>query len=142
MKKLWGFSGYSYPGAPYDLLSTPDAPLRFVEGPYDVLTPKDVCFFGIPSLSKISKFFKEHYFILVPDGDLWTDQARFRILKALVDQLIKKDYGLLGIQFIPKAQDPDEASGRFIPVQFFKEKLWQSESISSRAQRALASLLS
>jgi hypothetical protein len=143
MKRLIGFSGVNWVGAPESLISTPENPLRFVEGPYDVLHSDNVCFFGIPSLMKIRCFFQEHYFVLVPDGDLWTQQYRFSILKATIESLIRLNYGFLGVEFLPRVMDPDQVKQeevKFIPAEFFKEKLWHKTSLSSKAQQVLASL--
>jgi hypothetical protein len=141
MKRLVGFSGVNWAGAPEPLLSFPDQPLRFVEGPYDVLYPDNVCFFGIPSLVKIKRFFREHFFVLVPDGDLWTSQVRFKILQSLIENLIKENLGFVGVEFLPKVMDPDESPDvKFIPTEFFKEKLWRNTSLSLKAQQVLASL--
>lgn len=138
-KRLWGFSGFNWMNAPTPLTSTPDNPLYFVEGPYDVRKPQDVCFFGIPSYTKINQFFKEHFFVIAPDGDLWTQQNRFVILKGLIDRLIHQNIGLMGVLFLPKATDPDEAkNAKLIPTDFFKRKLWSSISLSSKAQLELA----
>lgn len=138
IKRLWGFSGMNWSTAPAPLVSSPEKPLYFVEGPYDVQGSNEVCFFGIPSIRKIYTFYREHYFILRLDGDLWTDQARFSILRALIQTLIKDNYGFLGADFLAKAKDPDQSNSKFIPAEFFKEKIWKNASLSLKAQQALA----
>lgn len=142
MKKLWGFSGTCWYHAPVPQISSVENPLRFVEGPYDVLSPQDVCFFGIPNITKITQFYKEHYFVLVPDGDLWTAPAKFAILQSLIDQLIQKNFGFLGVEFLPQNLDPDSGHGKFISSEFFKDRLWKKQSLSSKAQQVLARALS
>jgi len=141
MKKLWGFSGFNWANAPSPLISSEDNPLHFVEGPYDVQDDRTVCFFGIPSYQKINQFFKEHFFILKPDGDIWTQPGRFGIFKSILQRIIEANIGLMGVEFLPKGADPDEGyTPKFIPVDFFKRQLWQNTSSSLKVQQELARL--
>lgn len=135
-KRMEGLSGINWVGAPEQpLLSSPSRPLRIVEGPYDVLTPNAVAFFGMFSFGKMEQFFRGHYFILVPDGDVWTDVTRRDIFRRSVQKILRAKMNLMGIEFLPGAKDPDEAESVFIPIDKVKETLCAKPSTSSTGRR-------
>ena len=93
-----GFSGDQ-------LLSSPDDPIRIVEGPYDVLSSRDVCVFGLPSKASVVDLVG-HYAILCPDGDVWGDRSkRDTVMGALVSH---KAPTWVSVEVLDSDKDPDE----------------------------------
>lgn len=96
---------WSYPG---QLISTPEQPLRIVEGPYDVLYPEDVCTFGLIS-AKVLMELSGHYLVLCPDGDVWVKPDLFKVTVRSIDLLLRdKTKYLMGIEYLADGKDPDE----------------------------------
>lgn len=86
------------------LLSSPTSPLRLVEGPYDVLSERDVCTFGLPARSHL-KALRGHTIVLCPDGDVWPDHAK----RSTILRLLNNEHAeILGVEFLPDGMDPDE----------------------------------
>ncbi len=122
-KLTLGDPGFSWPNASnFPLLSTPLDPITIVEGPYDVVEPRDVCLYGYPSYSRL-KILKGHFIILCPDGDTWDSSGDTNLLSRFV-QLVSLmmnslNLYLMGIIYIPGGKDPDELEGNrmdhFIP---------------------------
>lgn len=89
--------------------SSPEDPIRLVEGPYDVIGKRDVCVFGSISVKHLRKL-KGQVVILCPDGDIWHDDAkRFSFLRCLKPQY----YGgfgasVAGVEVLPNHRDPAE----------------------------------
>lgn len=105
----YGDHGYGWV-SPGPLLSSPDEPLRLVEGPYDVLEPCDVCFFGLLSSTHIHEL-TGHYLILCPDGDVWQKKALLRKMVRTIRTLLLAPYKapvLIGVEYLPDGKDPDE----------------------------------
>lgn len=103
---LFGETGLGYVGN--HLKSSPDRPLRLVEGPYDVLSSQDVCCFGFIRRSQIN-LLKGHVLLLCPDGDVWEDQQlRERMTKILTWSLNANSLHVVGLEMIPDGLDPDE----------------------------------
>lgn len=139
--RIYGQSGLSWRGAPGSLSSDEDHPLRLVEGPYDVLTGNDVCFFGFFPQRKLS-WLKGHSFYLVPDGDAWLKPNLTAVLLKRIDYCIDQHLGILGVIYLPQGADPDDQLPEdIIPIRYFKRKLWKKRSSSSKARQALANLL-
>lgn len=123
-KKILGFSGMAWPQNPTPFISSPENPLRLVEGPYDVVRPQDVCMFGLFNPKLILHQLKHHYFILSPDGDVWTDPRRKRAFFSSLTQIIKNNMNLMGVEYNLINRDPDEKiSSDLIPVSFLKERI-------------------
>ncbi len=111
-KHTVGIKGIAWIDTPRPLTSTPSDPLTLVEGPYDVVKPRDVCLSGFFN-SEALRQLKGQLFYLCPDGDIWTNQELFigfynRVIKILRSNL----YSVLGIIFLPGNKDPDESSER------------------------------
>lgn len=117
-QKLFGWKGE-------DLYSTETSPLRIVEGPYDVLSDRDVCVFGLPRV-KLLRSLKGHYAILCPDGDVWVDYTKLRvILRCLMDTTGPK---YLGAEYLPDGKDPDDVpyhQRKFIPIKQVRNR-WRT----------------
>jgi len=104
-RRIYGKRGLGYRNY---LVSSVSHPLIIVEGPYDVLYDDEVCMFGLPSPASL-QMLKGQFIILCPDGDLWIEPAKTKILVSIVRRIIKmKDPILLGVQVIPGGLDPDE----------------------------------
>jgi len=107
----YGDKGIAWPNADLsDLESSYNAPVRVVEGPYDVLDTTYACVFGMITKGPLEKFLG-HQVILVPDGDIWTEPLNLAIFKKLLFQIaygwVKGPF-VLGVEVIPKGLDPDE----------------------------------
>ena len=104
-RRIYGKRGLGYRDV---LVSSPQKPLIIVEGPYDVLYDDEICLFGLPSPGAL-KMLKGQYIILCPDGDLWVEPEKTKILISIVKRIVKmKDPILVGVQMIPGGLDPDE----------------------------------
>jgi len=137
---FYGDSGISWVGAPTGLRSDPTSPLRLVEGPYDVVTDRDVCLFGYLGQKKLG-WMKGHNFYLVPDGDVWIKPDLTRLLLSKVEYCIRNSLGLMGVIFLKANADPDDLpEEEIIPIRYFRRKLWIKRSSSSKARLALANL--
>ena len=101
-RKVMGRKFFGYRG---DLESSPDDPLRVVEGPYDCLTPRDVCVFGLPSVN-VLRGLQGHFVILCPDGDVWPDWTK---RKTILDALsMEGGPTFVGVEVLRDGEDPDE----------------------------------
>ena len=119
----YGDKGISWPLADLlSLVSTYNAPVRVVEGPYDVVGENYACVFGMITKGPLEKFLG-HQVILVPDGDIWTEPLNLAIFKKLLFQIA---YGWVkgpfvkGVEIIPDGLDPDECpieDRKFVTVQ-------------------------
>jgi hypothetical protein len=119
--------GHGIAWAGKKLISTSDSPLRLVEGPYDVLYPKDVAAFGIISAFRNLKYLRGHYIILCPDGDIWTKPELFTSFKKFIHDYMRRPRiaEIVGIEYIPDGKDPDEVPAedrQFISVAKFIDK--------------------
>jgi hypothetical protein len=116
--------------------SSPQRPLRIVEGPYDVLEVNDVCVFGSITDQTLLDL-RTHFLILTPDGDVWLDKKkRFKFLKLLVDPRILISDAIMGIEYLPDGLDPDEVLPEergFIPRGDFSQVF--SLAIKDRRER-------
>ncbi len=109
-----GHRGLGYPGT-RNLL--PEPFVRLVEGPYDVVTPNDVCTFGFPNVRQL-KLIKSYPVILCPDGDVWTLRERFNTYFKGFDYRIPI-CTTLAIEVLSGDKDPDEVAvvdRRLVPV--------------------------
>jgi len=86
------------------LLSSPDRPLRIVEGPYDVLSDSDVCTYGLPTKNQLKRL-KGHYLIICPDGDVWPDPGK---RAAMLNLLRVEGPTILGFEVLDDGMDPDD----------------------------------
>lgn len=86
------------------LTSSEANPLRLVEGPYDVLSDRDICTYGLPSKNQLKRL-KGHYIILCPDGDVWPDPGK---RKAMLNLLTVPGPQILGFEVLGADEDPDE----------------------------------
>ncbi|MBW2559280.1 MAG: hypothetical protein JRE40_00345 [Deltaproteobacteria bacterium] len=107
----YGDKGISWSDASIlNLESSHNAPVRVVEGPYDVLDTSYACVFGMITKGPLEKFLG-HQVILVPDGDIWTEPLNLAIFKKLLFQIaygwVKGPF-VLGVEVIPQGLDPDE----------------------------------
>jgi len=91
--------GFGYEG--YSLFDYQN-PVRIVEGPYDVIYPKDACTFGIPRSQQIRQL-QFQSVIICPDGDVWN---RIDLLRAWL--LPWKNALVVGVERLPINKDPDE----------------------------------
>ena len=121
--------GWAGPGC---LISSPEKPIRIVEGPYDVLTYQEACVFGLIS-AKVLDDLAGHFIILCPDGDVWKDEKLLGVTLRTIERLVSntKLY-LLGIEYIPDGLDPDQVPPNdrlFIPrSEMFR---WVSQALPS-----------
>lgn len=123
-KKILGFTGFAWPENPKPILSDASAPLRLVEGPYDVKHPQDVCTFGLFNPKLIASQLKHHYFILSPDGDVWTSPSRKRAFFSALTSIIKSKLNLVGVEFHEANQDPDDRDAQtLIPLKYLQERI-------------------
>lgn len=134
-KTITGKRGIGFAGD--ELVSSPEAPIRIVEGPYDVLSERDVCVFGLPG-AKTMRQLKGHFVILCPDGDVWPDfDKRNTILKALA---VTDGPVFLGVEMLKPDEDPDdvpyEERRRINPRRLLQR--WQKEIKLARWKRDLA----
>lgn len=118
-KSIMGNKGVSWVGDGI-LLSSPDSPIRLVEGPYDVMYSNDVCVYGIPDANALYHL-RTHSIILCPDGDVWTFEKR-QILLKLLRTITSNNTPcqILGMEKLPDDLDPDECPvehRQFIPVE-------------------------
>lgn len=88
-----------------ELLSTPEDPLRLVEGPYDVVTDRDVCCYGLPRRRQL-QMLRGHYVILCPDGDVWSDFTKRRAILLLLQ--VYDGATITEIEVLPEGIDPDD----------------------------------
>lgn len=101
-----GRKGLGYVGD--KLVSTPSKPLTVVEGPFDVLTDRHVCTFGMITNSAL-KFMRLQYVWLQPDPDtLDTKAKRKKLVEKLIIPLSESLVFLQGV--IVGNADPDEAT--------------------------------
>jgi hypothetical protein len=100
-----GFS-WSYDGP---LLSSPDHPIRLVEGPYDILTSQDVACYGTIS-KEVLRPLAGHSVILTPDGDIWTDYDKRASFLNTLNHLMRPGsmIDLVGLELLMDGKDPDE----------------------------------
>lgn len=130
-KQIQGFTGFAWPANPKPLISSAESPLRLVEGPYDVKHAQDVCCFGLFNSKLIIQQLRHHYFILSPDGDVWTDESRKRAFFSSLTSIIKARLNLVGVEFHEANQDPDDQEAqRLIPLDFLKRRI--AENTRSR----------
>lgn len=102
-----GDRGMSWPGSDR-LISTLESPVRVVEGPYDVVYPKDICIYGLIT-HRTLRDLSGHYLILCPDGDVWENLPLFRTTILTIINLLKdKSKYFLGFEYLPDGKDPDE----------------------------------
>jgi hypothetical protein len=114
-KRIIGESGVAWPGDDI-ITSSPENPIRLVEGPYDVLYTRDVCVFGLFNPHALSML-RGHYVVLCPDGDVWGDESKLRVIRraAYYDQ-----FTCLGVEYLPDGKDPDEVMAgdrHYIPLE-------------------------
>jgi len=103
-KTVEGRKGLGFAGDE-ELTSSPADPIRVVEGPYDCLTARDVCVFGLPS-AKLMRKLRGHFVILCPDGDVWPDYTKRKtIINALAD---KRGPVYVGVEMLKDGEDPDD----------------------------------
>ena len=127
LKKIFGFTGFAWASNPEPLLSTQENPLRLVEGPYDVKYAHDLCCFGLFNAKLIIQQLKHHYFVISPDGDVWTDPTRKKAFFPSLTQIIKARLNLVGVEFHEANQDPDDQdANRLIPLDFLKKRIKQN----------------
>lgn len=103
-KKLIAWPGNS-------LVSSEDDPIIVVEGPYDVRGDRYSCVFGLIAKRSLQNY-ASHHVILMPDGDIWEDQIKWRSLLRLA---LDSGYKFLGpivheVWYIRDGKDPDEAT--------------------------------
>lgn len=101
-KRVVGTRALGWTGS--ELISSASNPLRLVEGPYDVVTDRDVCTFGLPTKNQLKRL-KGHYLIICPDGDVWPDHTK---KKAMLDLLRVPGPIILGFEVLDDGEDPDE----------------------------------
>lgn len=90
------------------LSSSPSQPLIVVEGPFDVLSPRHVCVFGMLSKSSM-KLLRLQYVWLFPDPDVIDTQAKMdRFENNLLD--VADRLGVFVQGYIIGNADPDEAT--------------------------------
>lgn len=113
---MYGTRGIAYPFAPKPLQSHSSAPIRIVEGPYDVLDDKSVSVFGFLTYTTISKYFVGHYVDLMPDGDVWTKHKN-SFMKTVHSLLSSSTIYLTGVYRLPDNLDIDETNEKieYIP---------------------------
>lgn len=108
--RIHGNRGYGW-SSENPRLSDPDNPLRFVEGPYDVLDDDEIMVSGTLSPWKIAQDFKSHFIILTPDGDVWESKGLRRTflygLKRVLEQGV---VSVVGVELIPDGKDPDQVA--------------------------------
>jgi hypothetical protein len=104
-KIIYGNRGIAWPGDE-ELTASPDDPLIVVEGPYDVVGPRDVCTFGLPS-RRSWHLLAGYNVILCPDGDVWGDMDKLNQIMALIHG---QPIGPIvqGFQVLPSWADPDQ----------------------------------
>lgn len=89
------------------LLSRPHDPLRLVEGPYDVLTPRDVCAFGFPTSAAWAALAYQ-FVIACPDGDVWEDREQARLYVRALLRAERLGVVIVGVEVLPPGLDPDQ----------------------------------
>jgi len=105
--RVIGEVGIAWPGAPKTFPTKPSSPIRIVEGPYDVLTPYDLCCFGLISEAVLERV-KRHYLLLCPDGDVWQKKDLLKSWMRTLDYAFNRGLMLVGVEYIPDGKDPDE----------------------------------
>lgn len=106
--KICGGGGFGWVGKGFPT-SSPNHPLRVVEGPYDVLTDRDICTFGM--VTQGVRDLHGHSVVLTPDGDVWIQPELFQsFLKQVYNLIHSRRLGpyLVGLEIIPDGKDPDE----------------------------------
>jgi hypothetical protein len=106
LKKLFGKKGIGFAGEE-PLVSSWHNPLRLVEGPYDVLSPADVCCFGLIGPSAYAQLAYQ-WVILCPDGDVWVKPHLRKYLRRMLYDTSR--YGkacIVAVERLPDNQDPD-----------------------------------
>lgn len=85
-------------------------PIRVVEGPYDVLSNRDVGISGFLSRVKLSDMLRGQFITMCPDGDVWVDKSLMTLFSAAVFGLVSSRRGPwpVNIEFLPDGRDPDE----------------------------------
>lgn len=114
-RRMVGQKGLGYAGMDV-LISTPDRPLRLVEGPYDVRTHRYVCCFGLPDRSAM-QYLRGHFLILCPDGDVWNAKDKLAVIYRILQNY--RDW-IMGVEILPDGVDPDEAGPEdrvYIPIE-------------------------
>jgi hypothetical protein len=91
------------------VVSSPDDPIRLVEGPYDVISDRDVAVFGFLSRRDL-EMLQGHCVILCPDGDVWQDQALATKISRLLEWAFNspKAPHVVGLEYLKEGKDPDE----------------------------------
>jgi hypothetical protein len=103
-RSIIGHRGFGFKGD--ELTSNPENPIRLVEGPYDVLTDRDVCVYGLLTVRHM-RALKGHCVILCPDGDVWMDEAKQKsILRCLQDNHLGAS--VVYVERLEDDKDPDE----------------------------------
>lgn len=119
--RICGGGGFGWVGEHLPT-STPQRPLRVVEGPYDVLHPRDICSFGM--VTNGLQDLKGHYLVLCPDGDVWLDGQLFLEFARKVYRYIwsqRPGPYIVGLEFLPDGLDPDQVpipDREFLPREF------------------------
>lgn len=101
-KRVVGTRSLGWSGS--ELTSSAAAPLRIVEGPYDVLTDRDICTYGLPSKNQLKRL-KGHYVLICPDGDVWPDPGKRR---AILNLLTVPGPTIVGFEVLGADEDPDD----------------------------------
>lgn len=101
-RQMWGVRAIGWVGD--RLLSTPEEPLRLVEGPYDVLDERTVCAFGTPS-RKTFRNLRGQYIIACPDGDIWIEPTKRRLF---LEAILCDEANIVGVEVLPPDLDPDQ----------------------------------
>jgi len=105
-RRVIGHRSFGYAGT--HLFSSPDDPIRLVEGPYDCIGKRDVCVFGSISVKHI-KNLKGHVVLLCPDGDIWQDNMkRASFLRCLRPLYQSFGASIAGVELLSKGLDPAE----------------------------------
>jgi len=104
-----GARGLLVPGG-RPLSSSPSDPYTVVEGPYDVLSPRDVGVGGFLSRSHLADYMRGQFVNLCPDGDVWANHGHMLIFSTAVQGLFKSTRGPwpVSIDYIAGGLDPDE----------------------------------
>lgn len=112
-KRFYGDHGINWPGSSsgLDYVSTPRAPLRIVEGPYDVTDRQTLAVFGLIKPRSLTHL-KGHFVVLCPDGDVWTDrQKRYDFVNMVKSNLLVTKIPspfIIALEILGQDQDPDE----------------------------------
>lgn len=91
-----------------ELISDPSNPIRLVEGPYDVLSPRDICVYGSISVKHLQAL-KGHVVILCPDGDIWADEAKVKsLMRCFNPEYLKLAASIAWVERLEDDKDPAE----------------------------------